>query len=282
MKWVDSNPFEGLEGGNTVNQSRWEYIPREATLEVMANCTNLEIRARIGLMRFAGCRGESEFKCLEWNADWIRWSEDGKPGTVRLHRTKTENSGTYTDTILPMEKELEKALRDLYDSVPAGTVKVFTPRANPGVMVKKQFRRNGFEIKNTYNLRKSFCRDLMEAGLDWKSYEYYSGHSLQVAMKHYQSWDELRAQKAAPKLLEALTGSDADQNRRADRRAEESSLESRNRLSSLADSGNENQKYACIQEQFQENKNPLQEVARDGNSSTGTRTPDTRIMIPLL
>ena len=282
LKWVDSNPFEGLEGGNTVNQSRWEYIPREATLEVMANCTNLEIRARIGLMRFAGCRGESEFKCLEWNADWIRWSEDGKPGTVRLHRTKTENSGTYTDTILPMEKELEKALRDLYDSVPAGTVKVFTPRANPGVMVKKQFRRNGFEIKNTYNLRKSFCRDLMEAGLDWKSYEYYSGHSLQVAMKHYQSWDELRAQKAAPKLLEALTGSDADQNRRADRRAEESSLESRNRLSSLADSGNENQKYACIQEQFQENKNPLQEVARDGNSSTGTRTPDTRIMIPLL
>lgn len=209
LKWADSNPFEGLEGGNTVNQSRWEYIPRETVLEVMANCTNLEIRARIALMRFAGCRGESEFKCLEWNADWIRWSADGKQGTVRLHRTKTENSGAYADTILPMDTELEKALRDLYDSVPAGTVKVFTPRANPGVMVKKQFRRNGFEIKNTYNLRKSFCRDLMEAGLDWKCYEYYSGHSLQVAMKHYQSWDELRAQKAAPKLLEALQGTNA-------------------------------------------------------------------------
>lgn len=208
LKWVDSNPFEGLEGGNTVNQSRWEYIPRETVLEVMANCTNLEIRARIGLMRFCGCRGESEFKCLEWNSDWIRWSADGKPGTVRLHRTKVENSGAYADTIIPMDAALEGALRDLYDSVPPGTVKVFTPRANPGVPIKKQFRRNGFEIKNTYNLRKSFCRDLMEAGLDPKSYEYYSGHSLAVAMKHYQSWDELRAQKAAPKLLEALKGKD--------------------------------------------------------------------------
>ena len=41
-----------------------------------------------------------------------------------------------------------------------------------------------------------------------RTYEYYAGHTLAVALKHYQSWDELRAQKAAPKILEALKGFD--------------------------------------------------------------------------
>ena len=205
LKWVDSNPFDGLEGGNTVNKERWLYIPRETVLDVMGNTPNLETRARIALCRFAGARGESEFNSLEWNPDWIIWSADGKQGTIRLHRTKTENHG-FSDTIVPMIPELENALRDLFDNAEPGTVKVFHTRSNPGVMVKKQFRRNGIDIKTPYNLRRSYCRDLMEAGIDPKSYEYFAGHSLAVAMKHYQQWDELRAKKAAPKILEALQG----------------------------------------------------------------------------
>ena len=206
LKWIIENPFDGIQGGNLANPKKWLYIPREAVLEVMENTADLEARARIALCRFAGARGKSEFDSLEWNQSWIIWSADGKQGTVRLHRTKTEESG-YSDTIVPMVPELEAVLRDLFDRAAPGTVKVFKPVNNPGKVIKDQFRQNGFDILEPYNLRRSYCRDLMEKGLDPKSYEYYAGHSLKVAMQYYQSWDDLRAQTAAPKVLEALTGS---------------------------------------------------------------------------
>ena len=207
LKWISENPFDGIQGGNLANPKKWLYIPRETVLEVMENTADLEARARIALCRFAGARGKSEFDSLEWNQSWIIWSADGKQGTVRLHRQKTEESG-YSDTIVPMVPELEAVLRDLFDSAAPGTVKVFKPVNNPGKVIKDQFRRNGIDILEPYNLRRSYCRDLMEKGLDPKSYEYYAGHSLKVAMQYYQSWDDLRAQTAAPKVLEALTGSD--------------------------------------------------------------------------
>ena len=207
LKWIIENPFDGIQGGNLANPKKWLYISKEIVLEVMENTPDLQTRARIALSRFAGARGESEYRPLEWNADWIQWSADGKQGTVRLYRKKTEESG-YRDTIIPMVPELEAVLRDLFDSAEPGTVKVFKPVSNPGKVIKDVFRRNGYDILEPYNLRRSFCRDLMESGIDAKAYEYYAGHSLKVAMQYYQSWDDLRAQKAAPKVLEALTGSD--------------------------------------------------------------------------
>ena len=211
LGWIDSNPLDAIHGGNLANPKKWLYIPRETVLEVMDNTPDLEIRAKIALCRFAGARGESEFNSLEWNSDWIRWSADGKQGTVRLHRQKTEDKG-FEDTIIPMNTELEGALRDLFDSAAPGSVKVFTPRKNAGKPIKDQFRRNGIDIITPYNLRRSYCRDLMESGIDPRTYEYYAGHTLSVALKHYQSWDDLRAQKAAPKVLEALTGSNTQEN----------------------------------------------------------------------
>lgn len=206
LHWISENPFDAVHGGNLANPKKWLYIPRDIVLEVMANTPDLEIRAQIALCRFAGARGESEFSPLEWNADWIRWSADGKQGEVRLHRPKVEDKG-FGDTVIPMDTVLEGALRDLFDRAEPGTVKVFKTRNNPGKVIKDQFRRNGFDIRTPYNLRRSFCRDLMESGIDPRTYEYYAGHTLAVALKHYQSWDELRAQKAAPKILEALKGS---------------------------------------------------------------------------
>lgn len=211
LHWIIDNPFEAVHGGNIANPEKWLYIPRETVLEVMANTADLQTRARIALSRFAGARGESEFDSLEWNSDWIQWSANGKQGTVRLHRKKTEDSG-FSDTIVPMVRELEAVLRDLFDSAAPGTVKIFCSRSNPGKVIKDQFIRNGIDIITPYNLRRSYCRDLMEAGLDPKAYEYFAGHSLQVALKHYQSWDDLRAQKATSKILEALTSTNAPEN----------------------------------------------------------------------
>ena len=202
LKWIIENPFEGIQGGNLANPKKWLYISKEIVLKVMANTPDLQVRARIALARFAGARGASEFNSLEWNPDWIQWSADGKQGKVRLYRKKTDSN-----TIVPMVPELEAVLRDLFDSAAPGTVKVFTPRKNPGKVIKDLFRRNEIDILEPYNLRRSYCRDLMESGIDPKAYEYYAGHSLKTAMQYYQIWDDLRAQKAAPKVLEALTGS---------------------------------------------------------------------------
>ena len=129
LHWITDNPFEAVHGGNLANPEKWLYIPRETVLDVMDNTPNKEIRAKIALCRFAGARGESEFNSLEWNTDWIQWSTDGKQGTIRLHRKKTEDSG-FSDTIVPMVDELENALRDLFDSAEPGSVKVFQTRSN--------------------------------------------------------------------------------------------------------------------------------------------------------
>ena len=272
LGWVEKNAFDSIHGGNIPNPEKWQYVSKETVLEVMSKTPILEIRALIALCRFAGARGSSEFDSLEWNADWIRWSADGKQGTVRLHRKKTEDSG-FSDTIIPMVPELEAVLRDLFDSAAPGSVKVFTPRSNPGKVIKDQFIRNGFDIRTPYNLRRSYCRDLMTAGIDPKAYEYFSGHSLAVGLKHYQQMDETRAQAAAPKILEALTGSGADLNRRALWRAQESTLEStlesRNRLPMLADSGNYEPETLINKEFSQEMKNPSQEVAKGWSWGTG-------------
>ncbi len=204
LKWIDEDPFAGIHGGNIPNKEKWVYVSKEDTLAVMENTPNLQIRARIALCRYAGARGKSEFDSLEWNSDWIRWSEDGKPGEIRLYREKTKDSG-YINSFIPMVPALENALRDLYDSAEPGTVKVFSSRANPGVMIKKQFIRNGIDIITPYNLRRGFCRDIMESGVDPKAYEVFCGHSFATGMKWYQTWDDVRANKNAPKILEALS-----------------------------------------------------------------------------
>ena len=256
LKWIIENPFDGIQGGNLANPKKWLYIPQETVLDVMANTPDLQTRARIALCRFAGARGKSEFDSLEWNSNWIQWSADGKQGTVRLHRQKTEDSG-YSDTIIPMVPELEGALRDLFDSAAPGTVKVFKPVNNPGKVIKDKFFDNKIDILEPYNLRRSYCRDLMEKGLDPKSYEYYAGHSLKVAMQYYQSWDDLRAQKAAPKVLEALTGSDSRPNRRAIWRAVESDLESSSRLSTKGCKGYGSGRLELNQRPFDPQSNAL-------------------------
>lgn len=263
LEWIEKNPFVFIHGGNLANPEKWLYIPKAVVLEVMASVPNLELRAKIALCRFAGARGESEFRPLEWNSNWIIWSADGKQGTIRLHRTKTEDSG-FSDTIIPMVPELEAALRDLFDAAAPGSVKMFTSRSNPGKVIKDKFLENGIDIRTPYNLRRSYCRDLMEAGIDPKSYEYFCGHSLRIALKHYQSWDELRAQKAAPKILTALGGSSSDSGNSTAyfTTYPQHTLQHRNHSRTLEGSGDFEPQTLRKRDFSQEMKNPSQEVAR--------------------
>lgn len=203
LEWVTKSPFVDVHGGNAVNRSRWKYIPADVVRKVIAATNNLELRALTAISRFAGARGKSEFSYLEWNKNWINWSTDSERGTIRLFRKKTQNSGFY-ETICPMTDDIEKALRDLYESSSSKRGKVFRDRSNPGKVIKDLFLQNGVDIIAPYNLRRSYCRDLMESGIDPKAYEYYAGHSLKIALENYQQWDDARAKKSSERFLSAF------------------------------------------------------------------------------
>lgn len=51
-----------------------------------------------------------------------------------------------------------------------------------------------------YNNRRSFCSDIMEAGVDPKIYEAVCGHSFQMGMSHYQILHPDRQSKGYDKI----------------------------------------------------------------------------------
>lgn len=140
----------------------------------------LKWRAIIALGRFAGCRGASDLHVLTW--DKIRWSSAGELGSVLLEgKTKRK---------IPFTPILEKALADWYDVTPEGA-RVFPgmdKNTNTNNMFKKYAHRAGVEIpeaKPWYNLRKSFCTDIMGSGANLDEYRRICGHSPNVALNHY-------------------------------------------------------------------------------------------------
>jgi len=305
LRWIAENPFQEIKGNKAANPERWLYIPAETVVQVMDNTPNLEIRALIALARFMGARGASEFNSLEWNESWIRWSTEGQPGTVRLYRKKTKKSG-FVETIVPMIPIVENALRDLYESAPDGQVKVFKQRNNPGKVIKDKFLANGIDIIESYNLRRSYTNDLMEAGLDPKAYEYYAGHSLKIALQNYQIWDARRERKTQGQFLAIFqTGTGQPENGGATNQTENNDLRQKQsgqfrgqlpeKVDSFVDSfvdSNRPQTLVTVSqnttqpvitgEVMQEKEKPLQTVARVTNRGRGIRTPNQGIMSPLL
>ena len=70
--------------------------------------------------------------------------------------------------------------------------------------VVKAFRDNGIDIHRAYNLRRSFCCDMMEAvgAADAAMYESLCGHSFEVGMKHYQLLHYNRRQTGEQKVMD--------------------------------------------------------------------------------
>ena len=66
---------------------------------------------------------------------------------------------------------------------------------NIGIVAKKAFIRANVEVGEPYNLRRSYCSDMFEMGIDPALYELCTDHSTQVSMKHYQIMHEGRIQR---------------------------------------------------------------------------------------
>ena len=72
-------------------------------------------------------------------------------------------------------------------------------------MTQKLVKQAGIPLwENTwYNLRKSFCCDLMQSGIDPAVYEAITDHSYAVAMKHYQIPHAKRLQEGYDRILKS-------------------------------------------------------------------------------
>ena len=206
LDWVYKNPFRFCKGGDVVNKEKWQYFPVDVISKALDEITNKEHRAQIALMRFAGVRGASELYQMDWTPETIRWSAGSGTGSITILADKTKRHIGKEFRIIPLNPILESCLRDLYDSAREGQLKMFPDlrkTSNPGSWIKKAFRLVGINIGQVYNLRRSYCCDVMESvGQDAKAYEALTGHSFQMGLKHYQQYHKARQDKAEGRLME--------------------------------------------------------------------------------
>lgn len=198
------SPMEFLQGGESVNEDRWEYVSVERVMKVIENVKNPQNKAIISLIRFCGLRGASELFDLTWND--IRWTNNNDPCRILVHGKKNQRHQKGIRWVQPIHPVVETSLTDLRHAAKKGEPRVFptmTSNSAPGVLVEREILRTPGVIPwkvPLYNLRKSFCTDMIGLCPDPKFYEYTCDHSYTVAMKHYQILHPDRLEKGFDSL----------------------------------------------------------------------------------
>ncbi|MBQ4142836.1 MAG: tyrosine-type recombinase/integrase [Thermoguttaceae bacterium] len=201
--WVEKSPFRFLKSGSQVNQEKWQYVPRETVSGILGKMKNPKWKAILALGRFAGCRGSSEMFNLTW--DMI----DFENQTLTFYAIKKEAYSDVRRTV-PMNKLLCLILRELKHSQESNPTKHLFPgmryNDNIGTMTEKYIIQAELTPwpEPWYNLRRSFCSDVMEAGVDPKVYEEICGHRFETGMKHYQILHPDRKRKGIDRVREVM------------------------------------------------------------------------------
>lgn len=153
----------------------------------------------IALGRFVGVRGSSELYRMEWGD--VHWSSEGEAGWIAIRTKKNERHGRLFRQV-PMAGVVEELLSRWYFQAAEGEAMVFPgmkSRQNFATMVEKLAMRAGVQVWQVpwYNLRKSFCSDLLENVMDISYYEEVTDHTYTIARKHYQIMHHGRALRGA-------------------------------------------------------------------------------------
>ena len=210
LEWLDKNPFIYQHGGKRVNPERLVYIPAESVDYVIDQCPNIEHKALIALRRYAGIRGNSEYKYLNWGLKcYCPTHTDPETGEVIngyliIRCTKTERYGEgHEKRKVLLAPKLEEVLRLLFDHAKEGQMLMFPHLSkNPGKAVADAFENCGIVTGTPYNLRKSYCCDLIEAGIEPLAYEELAGHSFKTGMRFYQIMHPERRRVADEKFMQ--------------------------------------------------------------------------------
>lgn len=200
---IQFNPFAVIRIEKDGNSDNKTYVPAEIVLEVIqAETTPLKWKVILALGRFAGCRGACDLCRLTW--DDVIFSDDGKQGKITL-------KGKTACGTIPMAPVLENLLREWQGEAILQEIdsqKVFpdvTEETNAWTMTKKSIERAGKEVWRNpwYSLRDSFCIDVMDLGLDPKTYSQLCRHSVQTGLEYYQKYTEHRELNAGERMAKS-------------------------------------------------------------------------------
>ncbi len=235
-RWIDSNPFCGLESSMVENKARMYFVSEADAVKVMASCPDFEWRLIFALCRWGGLRCPSEVLALQWS------EVDFEAGRLRVRSPKTEHIAGHEYRIVPMFPELVgpllEARKQACDGA-TGYVIATARNSNHRTRFAKIIQRAGLTPwpKLLQNLRSTRETELcdrfpMHVVCDW------IGNSKPVALKHYlQTTDQhFAAAIIGPK---SDTKSDTANTRsimqRAIERAVEEATESRNHAENAGD-----------------------------------------------
>ena len=207
LGWASENPFLEITGGPQVNRDRWQYVPKETIAEILQKTPNPKWSAIIALGRFGGFRGASELHGLRWSD--IRFPTPEDPiGTIQIHAEKLLNK-KYEYRTIPMCEILCKSLMIWREKQTPKSEYLFPGMkefTNTNTVIRKIIKAAKIPLweEPWYNLRRSFCSDIMESGVDAKIYESITGHSWTVGMQHYQILHADRQRRGHEKIIEVL------------------------------------------------------------------------------
>ena len=198
--WIARNPFEEVKGGESANPDKLAYISASEVMTMLDGNTPYW-RLILALGRFCGLRGPSEMYDLRW--DDVHFHTDKEPGWLFIAAKKNKCHGRFGRRI-PLPEIVETLFQEYRETEPFSN-KVF-PRMRPdqnfSVMMARFLDENGLPAYPNpwYNLRKSFCSDLLEQVQDIPVYEHIADHNYKVAVKHYQILHKGRMLNAIKKI----------------------------------------------------------------------------------
>lgn len=192
---IETNPLQALKVAAKGNKKRQYFVTEAEAQKVLLACPNAEWRAAFALARYGALRMPSEIEELKWTD--IDWQNE----RFRVHAPKTEHHADNGDRLPPLFPEVRKALSELWDQTPEGTVYVL-PKIRKLTNINPQLGRiiknAGLKIwpKRWQNLRATRATELRrhfpeEVVVDW------CGHTETIAMEHYWMTLEEDYQKAS-------------------------------------------------------------------------------------
>jgi len=209
-KLIAENPFDGLPAAVRGNAKRQQFIPAETIYSALEHAACPQLRAVIGLSRFAGIRVPSEIVRLTWQ------DVDLEAGRLTIHAPKTEHHEDSGLRFCPIFPELRPFLQAIYDAANPGidcplSAPVITrwrsADQNIGTAFRKLLKQAGIKPwpKLFHNLRASRQTELL-AEFPVKDVCEWIGNSQPVAMKHYAMATDDSFQRAINEPICCSTG----------------------------------------------------------------------------
>jgi len=184
---VVKNPFRGQPAQVRPNAERAFFVSRELAQKVLDACPDNHWRLVFALARFGGLRIPSEAVLLRWQD--VNFVDE----TIVIHSPKTEHHEGGGIRTIPLYPELKNLLWQEYEAAEAGTVYVLSRYngkwSNVGVHMARIIEAAGLKVwpKLFVNCRSSRATELIrETGGNLQAVCQWMGHSVRIAVEHYQ------------------------------------------------------------------------------------------------